>query len=257
MSARLKIIQDLARQAGNLALDMRTNTTASLKEDGTIVTEADLAVQAFLFGEIGRQFPEYGILAEENGCEKCAVEPGRPIFVIDPIDGTDAYRAGLAYFAVSIGLYEEGRFTLGVIYGPVLDEMFSVDAGLPPTRNGKPLSVCADCEITENSFLAAPSRFHRRFTTSFPGKIRSLGSTAYHLALVASGWSVGAVPYAFIWDIAAGVALVEAAGGRVARISGEPFLYTDYMNPTRLPRDLLAAPSNLFSSLASMIHLKS
>jgi myo-inositol-1(or 4)-monophosphatase len=256
MTERLKIITSLARQAGKLALDMRAKATASLKEDGTFVTDADLAVQAFLFKEIARQFPDYGILGEENGCEQCAVEPGRSIFVIDPIDGTDVYRCGLAYFAVSIGLYEDGRFTLGVIYSPVLDEMFSVDTGLPPTKNGRPLSICSDCEISAHSFLAAPSRFHRRFTTDFPGKIRSLGSTAYHLALVASGQSVGAVPYAFIWDIAAGVALVEAAGGKVARIGGEPFDYRDYMNPKRLPRDLLAAPANLFDSLSAMFHVK-
>lgn len=256
MTERLAIVEDLARRAGKMALDMRATVSASLKPDGSFVTEADIAVQEFLFAELADRFVGYGQMGEETCCDPDSGDAAGPVFVIDPIDGTDAYRSGLAYFSVSIGLYEGGGFPLGVVYLPVFNEMYSVDAGGPPMKNGNPVGVCTECEITSNSFLAAPSSFHKNFTTDFPGKIRSLGSTAFHLALVAAGSTVGAVPCAYIWDIAAGVALVQAAGGRVARLDGAPLDAGRYLDGTRLPADLLTAPDRLFSKIAGRIFPK-
>ena len=256
MTGRLSIVEDLARQAGKMMLDMRAGISSTLKPDGSFVTEADLAVQDFLFRELALNFPDYRLVGEENCCDLSQIDPAIPIFVVDPIDGTDSFRSGMAYFCTSIGLYESGRFILGAIYSPVFDEMFSVDDGQPPRRNGVPLTVCTECDITPNSFLAAPSNFHRNFTTDFPGKIRSLGSTAYHLALVAAGANIGAIPCAFIWDIAAGVALVEAAGGKVARFDGVALDYLQYMDGKRLPADLLAAPRPLFEAVTATLFPK-
>lgn len=257
MSDRLKIVEGISKAAGRIALDMRNDLSPILKEDGTFVTEADLAVQQFIFERLRNEFPEYGILAEEEGgCEFCDVDSGRPLFVVDPIDGTDVYKSGLAYFCVSIGLFENGGFTLGVIYLPVFDQMYSVDKDEAPKKDGVAIGTCLDCEIHDHSFLAAPSRFHKDFVTDFPGKIRSLGSTAFHIALVASGQAVGAIPMAHIWDIAAGVALIEASGGKVAHFSGKPVDFASCMNPKKLPKDILFAPKALFNLIASTIKVK-
>ena len=256
MSERLKIIERLAKKAGQIALQMRPDISTSLKDDGSFVTEADLAIQDFLFTELSRYFPDAVLLGEENCCATTNFGPDDSVFVIDPIDGTDCYRSGFAYFCVSIGCYEKGRFTLGVIYLPVFKDLYSVDRPGVPLLNGSTIRVCNDCEITRNSFLAAPSNFHKNFITDFPGKIRSMGSTAFHLALAASGGCVGAIPTAFIWDIAAGVALVEAAGGKFARFSGEPLDYDRYMDGSRLPPDLLGAPDALFDLITSSTRIQ-
>lgn len=256
MSERLKIIEGLARRAGEIALQMRPGITPSLKDDGSFVTEADLAIQDFLFSELSRFFPEAALLGEENCCTISKLDPNKPLFIIDPIDGTDCYRSGFAYFCISIGCYENGQFTLGVVYLPVFDDLYSVDRPGVPMLNGNPIQVCNDCDITRNSFLAAPSNFHKNFITDFPGKVRSMGSTAFHLALTAGGGCVGAIPTAFIWDIAAGVALVEAAGGKFARFSGEPPEYEKYMTGARLPIDLLGAPAALFDLITSSLRKK-
>lgn len=253
MSERLNFVADIARHAGKIALEMRPDITPMVKNDGTIVTQADIAIQKYLTRELTDQFPDHQVMAEESGGELCSFEKGRSIWVVDPIDGTDSYRAGLAYFCISIGLLEKGQFTLGVIYLPVTDEMYCVDAGEKPALNGVPISASDSADMGQNSFLAAPSNFHLHFESDFPGKVRSLGSTAHHMALVAAGRAVGAVLYARLWDVAAGIALVNAASGKVSRLCNVDIDYEDYLNGSQLPMDLLAAPRRMFTSVAQTL----
>ena len=257
MTHRLDHIENVARHAGRMALELREKgLKSSTKEDGSVVTNADLAVQEFILGELRHKYSDYAILAEEECCDIGKVEPGQPVWVVDPIDGTDSYRSGMAYFAVSIGLYQDGEFPLGVIYLPAVDEMYSVDVRKAPRKNGEQISV-NDCnQIDDNSFLAAPSTFHRHFYTTFPGKIRSLGSTAHHCALVASGGAVGAILYGHLWDIAAGVALITAAGGQIRRVSDEPIAWEDYSDGGNLPFDLLASHENLYDTIRNTMARK-
>ena len=220
MSGRLQIISEIAREGGWMALAMRGALKVSVKPDGSFVTNADIAVQEYIVGKLNSAFPGTALVAEENNEN----QPGTSdsFFAVDPIDGTDCYKRGFPHFGVSIGLIENGRCTLGVFYNPALEELYAVDSGEPPTLNGEALTL--KNISTGGGPLLVPSDFHRYFTTGFQGKIRCYGSTVHHLCYVASGCACAALGYAsYIWDYAAGVALVEAAGGKVAMFSGDPF----------------------------------
>ncbi|MCZ7582139.1 MAG: inositol monophosphatase [Deltaproteobacteria bacterium] len=191
---------------------MRPSLDVSYKPDGSVVTNADMAVQELVVRRLRDAFPDAAIVAEENGL----VENADAVFAVDPIDGTDSYQRGFPHFGISIGLVENGRCVLGVFFGPVLGELYAVDAGETPTLNGEPIRSRDRSGGTAP--LLTPSHFHKMFVTDFPGKVRSYGSMAYHLAYVASGQARGAMAFdSHIWDLAAGVALLEAAGARLRR----------------------------------------
>jgi myo-inositol-1(or 4)-monophosphatase len=252
MSERLQDAIYLARRAGELILRLRPKIKVSIKSDGSFVTDADLASQDFILGELTKKYPDYQIMAEE-GEQSDTLDPERPTWIVDPLDGTDAFRQGLAYFCVSIGLFEAGRFTLGVVYAPVVGETFSTGDGDGPTLNGAKISTADAQPVSSNSMIAGPSNFHRNFTTEFPGKVRSLGSTAYHMALVARGGAVGGVPWGHLWDVAAGVALVESSGGKIGRLDGSPVPWADYLDGKKLPFDILAASEKQFGEVADTL----
>jgi len=257
MSNRLEKVKDLAKQAGRIALQMRPGIHPSLKSDGSFVTEADMAVEAFLKERLAAEFPDYDFLGEEQR-DGTSPDPDsdHPVWVVDPIDGTDAYRTGLPHFCVSVGLFEKGRYVLGVVYLPQLDEMYAVDEGQKPTFNDEEICVTPETKLDGNSFLISSSNFHRKYSTTFPGKIRSLGSSAYHMCLVARGSAVGAIFTAYIWDIAAGVALVEAAGGRIGFSDGSQIDWRQHLNPQLLPQGLVVSPPQLFDKLKNSIALR-
>jgi myo-inositol-1(or 4)-monophosphatase len=247
MTKRLESVCAVAREAGAIAVRLRGSLTSKQKDDGSYVTNADVAVQEFLLEKLGPMFPGTGIVAEEN--DQVASGHYDSLLAIDPIDGTDSYFRGFPHFGISIGLIVGKRCVLGVFYNPVLDEMYAVDEGVAPTLNGEPFSVA----VPEQKFgpLLVPSNFHRRFTTDYRGKVRCYGSMAHHLCYVACGRASATLAYeTHIWDLAAGVALVEAAGGRVSMLDGTPFDPTQSLDGHKILEPSLIAPPRLWDGLA-------
>lgn len=224
-------VEQVARDAGALLLRyFRRPMAVSYKGVANLVTEADTASECLIRERLRTILPDAGFLGEEMGGEFRGV--GRA-WVVDPLDGTTNFAHGFPWFSVSIGLVEEGVPVLGVVYHPVLDELYSAQEHVGSFRNGTPLSVSttrslADALLTTGFYYHRGSELARQITL-FEGvhqkvqTIRRPGSAALDLAYVAAGhfeafWEQGLSP----WDVAAGYLLVQEAGGRVSDYSGQP-----------------------------------
>lgn len=196
---------------------------ARRKAGGSPVTDADTAVNERLLALLPR--PGEGWLSEEtaDGDGRLAC---RRVWVVDPLDGTREFVEGLPEWCVSIGLVEDGEAVAGGILNPATGETFLGSAETGVRRNGEPVTVSARAALAGGLVLASRSETRRGQWEVFADAgfaIRPLGSVAYKLALVAAGladasWTL--VPKNE-WDIAAGVALVKAAGGIARRPNGQ------------------------------------
>lgn len=199
---------------------------------GDLLTEADAAAEAVVLEILGRHFPEHQILAEESGQQGNQTSPY--LWAIDPLDGTTNYAHQYPFFATSIGLLVEGVPQVGVIFDPFRQELFRAAKGLGATRNRQPIRVSATMTLA-NSLLVTGFAYDRRETldnnyaefchlTHLTQGVRRAGAASLDLAYVACGrldgyWERGLSP----WDIAAGVVLVEEAGGTVTAYDKMPF----------------------------------
>ncbi|MCC6160076.1 MAG: inositol monophosphatase [Deltaproteobacteria bacterium] len=251
MTDRLQTVIAVARDAGRLALDLRHDLRVETKPDGSIVTNADVAVQQHIALALGAAFPDFAIVGEEGGLG--GGDLSGPTFAVDPIDGTDSYHRGFVHFGVSIGLVENGRCTLGVFFNPALDLLYAADAGVA-YLNGEPLPRLVDRGLGEGRLLLAPSNFHRYYTTTFTGKIRGYGSVAQHLCYVASGQAAAALAFrSHIWDLAASLAILDAVDGRYLDLNGRPFDPAPTLNGEKIIDAYLAAPADCWGEMAAHI----
>lgn len=196
-----------------------------------IVTEVDRASEELIMREIREAFPEHGILTEESPELKQA-SPFK--WIIDPLDGTTNYSHGFPFFCVSIAFEEAGEVALGVVFDPMMDELFVAEKGKGAFRNGERISVSSIDELGRG-LLATGFPYDLRSSKSnnldhfsaFSLKaqaIRRAGSAALDLCYIASGrfdgyWEMKLRP----WDVAAGALIVKEAGGVVSDFSGGPF----------------------------------
>ncbi len=197
-----------------------------IKADASPVTETDLAIEAKLREMISGRFPDHGILGEEYGASDTDAEF---VWVLDPIDGTAPFVAGIPVFGTLIGLAHEGRPLLGIIDHPMTDDRWAGIAGRSATRNGDPVSTRACGDIgtafmtnSNPDFLSPEDR--ARFDR-LRGRVRytQYGGSCYAYGLLASGRTDLAIDGGLdIFDILAPVAVIEGAGGRITDWKGQP-----------------------------------
>lgn len=232
----LAVAEECARQAGETCRERLSQTLdVSFKTShADIVTEVDTEVERLVSRRIRERFPDHGILGEE-GTGESDLRPFHTIWIIDPIDGTINFvQHGLNY-AISIGVYRKGEgMVAGVIYDPSRDEMFTAIKREGAYLNGRRLDIRNDVPLKEAvistgcfwSERARQKGFARVVETLAPEcrGLRVLGSAAMELAYVACG-RLSAYMTLFLhpWDCAAGLLLVEEAGGNVSRINGAEF----------------------------------
>jgi myo-inositol-1(or 4)-monophosphatase len=235
---QLQIYLDIATEAA-LAAGAVLQTHWGKLEDiqekgrpGDLVTEADKASEKAVLAVLHRHVPEHPILAEESG--KFGEQDGEFLWAIDPLDGTTNYAHQYPCFAVSIGLLIEGIPSVGVVYNPIHQELFRAAKGLGATCNRRSIRVSTVSELG-SSLLVTGFAYDRRQTidtnyaefahlTHMTQGVRRDGAAAMDLAYVAAGrldgyWERGLS----IWDMAAGVVLVEEAGGQVTAYDRAPF----------------------------------
>jgi myo-inositol-1(or 4)-monophosphatase len=199
-------------------------------QEKNLVTEIDRKSEEIIIETIKKHYPSHDILAEESGTKGTSSDYR---WIIDPLDGTTNFTHGLPVFCISIGLERKGELIAGVIYDPNLDELFTAEKGKGAYLDGKRLRVSEATNlgqsllvtgfpynITENPNHAVEHFVH--FLMKAQG-VRRMGSAAIDLAYVAAGrfdgfWEVALHP----WDMAAGVLLVEEAGGKLTDFSGAP-----------------------------------
>ena len=223
--------EEAARRAGHVLRAWSSKFTVREKSRANLVTEADEASQSAIYEFIHGRYPQHGFCGEEGLLIERPDSPYR--WVIDPLDGTTNYVHGFPYYAVSIGLEFQGEMIVGVIYDPIHDEMFLGARGEGASLNRRPLK-CSDVSDLQQALLIASlpvaTDGHdlavQRFLTVLPRaqSVQRTGSAALNLANLAAGrvdgfWSTSLKP----WDMAAGILLVEEAGGKVSQINGSPF----------------------------------
>lgn len=234
-AAELQSFLDIATEAalaGGAVLQSYWGKLESIEEKGRpgdLLTEADKASEAAVLNVIQRHFPNHAILAEESGVFGDQSNPF--CWAIDPLDGTTNYAHQYPFFAVSIGLLINGVPSVGVVFSPFHNELFRAARGLGATRNRQPIHVSKTSELAK-SLLVTGFAYDRRETpdnnyaefchlTHLTQGVRRGGAAAIDLAYVACGrldgyWERGLST----WDLAAGVVLVEEAGGEVTAYDG-------------------------------------
>jgi myo-inositol-1(or 4)-monophosphatase len=237
---QLQIFLDIASEAALAAGAVLQTYWGKLSEmqihekgrSGDLVTAADQAAEAAILAVIQRHFPHHAILAEESGQQGDRDNPY--LWAIDPLDGTTNFTHQYPFSAASIGLLIDGIPQVGAIYDPFHQDLFRAATGLGATRNRQPIHVSATQHL-EQSLLVTGFAYDRRDTndnnyaefchfTHLTQGVRRGGAASLDLAYVASGrldgyWERGLSP----WDLAAGVVLVQEAGGRVTAYDQTPF----------------------------------
>jgi myo-inositol-1(or 4)-monophosphatase len=219
LDAREAFALDVALRAGRLALTMRNDLApADAKSAIDFCTEADLAVERLIRGEVEERFGDSFIGEEFGG------EPGEAVWVVDPIDGTTGYIHGTPRWCVSIGFVLRGVIELGVIYAPATDRLFTARRGRGARLNGRPIEVSGlrhgavpvvEAGWSERYPLERYFDLVRRLLAARI-EFRRIGSGALGLAEVACGLADGYIElHINAWDALAGLLLVTEAGGEV------------------------------------------
>jgi len=228
----LNIAISIAKEAGKIQLRyFGQNHEVEYKGEINPTTEVDRLCDQFISQRIIENFPEHDLLTEEG---HHSLKGSSWKWIVDPLDGTTNYFHGYPCFCVSIALEVEGEVRLGVVYNPVLDELFYAQKGRGAYLNGKRLKV-SNIDRLEKGFLSTGfpydvreyADFYLKYFREFITKsfaIRRAGSAALDLSYLAAGrfdgfWELKLQP----WDVAAGSLLVAEAGGRVSDFKGNPF----------------------------------
>lgn len=202
-----------------------------------LVTEFDRRSEKEIIRLIRSKYPEHSILSEEQPEGKEAQPPREGDsgyrWIVDPLDGTTNYAHGYLVFSVSIALEKQGKLLIGVVYSPILEELFTAEAGRGAYLNGSRIKVSDTANLSESllatGFPYAPTRIglnlehFTNFIYNAQG-VRRDGSAALDLCYVACGrfdgiWELDLLP----WDLAAGSLMVREAGGRVTDFRGGDF----------------------------------
>ena len=231
MSQFLEVAIETAREAGAiLRHEFDRPKQISYKGEVDIVTESDRRSEALIIARLRKHFPDHAIIAEEGGGGGVGA---KYCWHVDPLDGTTNFAHGYPCFAVSIGLAEDGQPVAGAVLNPVSEELFTAARGEGAYLNGKPIRVSAIEKLATSLVATGFPTHHRKrsaninyyweYTLRSHG-VRRDGSAALDLCSVACGrfdafWEFGLKS----WDTAAGVLLVQEAGGRVSDLSGGPY----------------------------------
>ena len=230
----LSVAVSAARRAGAILREQfRKPQKIRYKGEVDLVTEADLRSERAITSRLRRAFPRHLIVGEELGEQNARAAGARFRWYVDPLDGTTNFAHGFPVFAVSLALMDGDRPAVGVVYNPLLREMFTAIRGRGARLNGRPIRVSSVPRLAESLLgtgfptrkrVANPNiRYYWEYTLRSHG-VRRAGAAALDLCSVACGrfegfWEFGLKP----WDTAAGMLLVEEAGGRVTDFNEQPY----------------------------------
>lgn len=219
---------EVAREAGQILMAHR-GVGFELKGEHDLVTAADRASEHLIVKRLKERFPDHGIVAEEGGHAEMQSEFR---WYVDPLDGTTNFAHGYPMWNVTLGLARNEEMIAGVVFDPLNDELFTAERGAGARLNGAPIYV-SKARVLNDSLVSTgfPSRrrhqnvnihFYYQLAMETHG-VRRGGSAALDLAYTACGrleafWEFGLNP----WDMAAGILLVEEAGGKTSGMRGEP-----------------------------------
>ena len=226
----------------------------STKGPGDFVTSADRRTEKILIEELQKAHPDYGIISEEAGLINKSNKNNR--WIVDPIDGTMNFMNGIPQFAISVGYEEENEIKCGVIFNPIMNEMFCAEKGNGAFLNNSRIRVSNKKKIKDALIVTggpkSMSKIKEKIFSEYinvsknVSNVRKFGSAALDMAYVACGRFDGYWQRELnYWDIAAGIVILKEAGGFV------DFFEQDDGSP--LKRNILATNSNIHNELKELI----
>tara|TARA_A100000164_G_scaffold310192_1_gene287774 strand:+ start:81 stop:881 length:801 start_codon:yes stop_codon:yes gene_type:complete len=247
--ACMKASRSLIRDYGEIE-----NLQVSTKGPGDFVSSADKRTEKILIEELQKAHPDYGIITEESGLINKSNNKNR--WIIDPIDGTMNFLNGIPQFAISIGYEEENEIKCGVIFNPIMNEMFCAEKGNGAYLNNSRIRVSNKKKIKDALIVTGGPKQASKIKDKIFSEyikvsqhvynVRKFGSAALDMAYVACGRFDGywqrELKY---WDIAAGIIILKEAGGFI------DFFETDNKDP--LKKNILASNSNIHNELRDLI----
>ena len=230
------------------------NLQVSTKGPGDFVTSADKRTEKILIDELQKAHPEDGIITEETGIINKSNLKNR--WIIDPIDGTMNFLNGIPQFAISIGYEEEGEIKCGVIFNPIMNEMFCAEKGNGAFLNNSRIRVSNKKNIKDSLIVTGgpkgASKIKDKIFSEYinvsknVSNVRKFGSAALDVAYVACGRFDGYWQRELnFWDIAAGIIILKEAGGFV------DFFEEDKNN--HIKKNIIASNSNIHEDLKQLI----
>ena len=250
--ACMKAARSLIRDFGEIE-----NLQVSEKGPGDFVTSADKRTEKILINELQKAHPEYGIITEETGIINKLNIKNR--WIIDPIDGTMNFLNGIPQFAISIGYEEDGEIKSGVIFNPIMNEMFCAEKGKGAYLNNSRIRVSNKKKIKDALIVTGGPKGESKIKSKIfseyinvsnnVSNVRKFGSAALDIAYVACGRFDGYWQRELnYWDVAAGIIILKEAGG-----------FVDFFEENKnlpLKKNILATNANIHSELLALINKK-
>ncbi len=231
----LRVCEAAVRTGGRIVQDWVGKFDVRKKGPADLVTQADLASQEAIRGAIAGAFPGHSFLGEEHDRHAAASAPDRAEYrwIVDPLDGTTNFVHGVPHYSVSLALERNGQLLVGAVYNPVLDECYTASRGHGARLNGRTMRTSGVSQLPDalaavgfppHPLIDTPDVSMFLSMLNRCQAIRRTGSTALNLCYLAAGrfdvyWSYSAR----VWDVAAGILMVEEAGGCVTSPTGGAF----------------------------------
>jgi myo-inositol-1(or 4)-monophosphatase len=250
----LKKLESLIRQVAKEEILPRFNRVGyEVKEDGSLLTEADLSADKRISIALAEWYPDISFLSEEmtEAEQESLVKSAKKLWCLDPLDGTSNFAAGIPLFASSLALFVNGEVQIGITYDPVRDEMFSAVKGKGAWLNGERME-CVDSGFDLNKTIAIvdfkrlkPDLVQRLLNDPPYKSQRNLGTCVLEWAWMAANrghlYLHGGMK---LWDLAAGTLILEEAGGYACTLEGE-----SVFRPAMKPRSVIISPDKALFNL--------
>ncbi|MCS6830953.1 MAG: inositol monophosphatase [Armatimonadota bacterium] len=245
-------VKNCVVEAGKLAQQLADGFTLETKSDDSFVTNADRAVESYLREHLARLVPEAGFFGEEEGFTN---QHARLLWAIDPIDGTSNYVFGIPLWGVSVALVKDERIQLGVIFLPVLSELYWAETGNGAYLNGKRITAVDSEQFTSEDIICyASDAVTAELLGKMPGRPRCFGSAVVKLAWTAAGRVRGALSLGRLYDLAAGLLLCREAGCETRYLSGAEWRPQHLLSGAALHEPVLTAPPLTMQAIFRLLH---
>lgn len=228
--ALLPEIERICRAAGDLAIAERERLHTELKPDGSIVTNADRAVEEYVRSELSKLCPGDAVWGEESEFEPA--KNGR-LWVLDPVDGTSNFTFGQPIWGVSLALIDDDKLAAGCIHLPDLDKCYLGAAGRGATVNGTPMKPIPPGDILRHE-LVGYGDCSLPYRHKLPGKVRHIGSFVVEAAQFVDRELRAVITNGVrLYDAAAGVLLARELGAEIKELNGKDWNEAEWMKPER------------------------
>lgn len=250
IEALTQFAMEIIRRCGEEALSYYGKGNPHVKFDEELVTEADSHLMEFFRDQLNRHFPNHQVFINNQEDRGYTHDEKRYVWIYDPLDGVANFQAGIPIWGISLALIENFWPIFGAFYMPVTGDLFHARAGQKAFLGNEEIHVSDKKNINDESLLFTYSRFHHRYRSIFPGKIRDLGCTGAHICYVAMGRAEAAViANESYQDLAASGIILEAAEGKIYKMDGSDFFLNEYLDGNKINDRLLVLAPGIYTQV--------